>query len=181
MFLSSFFFHILFPQFLICSLCLLFLVGTFCLVPFVLMVAMVFWVFCQLSHLQLFFVFSTFLRKKTFVLKSLTFFLRFLFCQFLKKECLDSRKCFEKFEMCFTSPFCGKFLYHLFFSSSTFEKNLLYVFELCFWWTSLFFLFLRFSFLLLFILDFLFLFWWIFHFVHFFVQTKETSSCFSQF
>ena len=69
--------------------------------------------------------------KKTFVLKSL------LFCPFIKMV-------FEnvlKFDLCHTSPFVFNSCITYFSFLPRLKKYLLYVFELCFWRTSLFFCF----------------------------------------
>ena len=92
-----------------------------------LMVAMVFGVFLfgQLSHLHFFCLFHFFEQLR---FEKSDIVLRFLFCPFLKKECLDSRKCFEN----------SKCVSHLPFVLNSCTKCLLFLFELCFWWTPYF-------------------------------------------
>ena len=84
-----------------------------------------------------------------------------------------------KFDLCHTSPFVFNscITYFHFFHD---WENILFVFELCFWRTSFFFLFLRcFSFLLLFIIDFSFLYLVNLPFCSLRYSKKKTSSCFS--
>ena len=121
-----------------------------------------------------FFVFSTFLNKKKPSFWRVWRFFAIPFLSIFEKRMPWFSKMFWKFRIVFHISLLCKILVPPIF-------HFFYVWEispLCFWTlflvNFLIFLFLRFY------SRFRFLFWWIFHFVHFVIQTKK-SSCFSQF
>ena len=178
------FFSSPFLHFLLCALCFIFLEGTFCLVPFVLPFGCDgFRSFCSVNFGISSFscLFHFFEQRKPSFWKVLHFFAIPFLSIFEKKRMPWFSKMFWKFEFCFTSPFCVKFLYHLFFISLTFEK----ISPLFFFWTLFLVNFLFFSVSSFFLSSsfhsrFWFLFWWIFHFVLFLFWKISFSPAFSR-
>ena len=142
------FFHLLFPNFDFVLYVLFFWWSHFVLFRLsFLIVAMVFGVFLSTFASPVFLSFPLFWTKKPSFWRVWPVFCDSFFVHSRKKECLDSRKCFWKFRIVFHISLLCKILVPHTFHFSYVWKNISSFFELCFWWTSLFFCFFVFPFL----------------------------------